>query len=91
LPRLVRLTRGYSRSAQRLGAHAPGITRQRVAAAIRQLTAAPSLPLPGDVEALIPPTLVAHVHRVQGTGLWLWYIALDTELVLRALTNIAPG
>jgi hypothetical protein len=24
------------------------------------------------------PTLVAHAHRIQGTGLWLWYIASDT-------------
>jgi len=87
--RLIRLTRGYARCVARL---VPGgsTTSQKLNATIRELARAPRLPLPGDIEGLIPPSLPACVRRVPGAALWLWYTASDTELTLRALTAAPP-
>jgi hypothetical protein len=85
------LTPGYTRGARRLGVHAPGTTRLKVAAEIRALAEAFALPLAGDVSTLVPPTLAAYVHPVPGTPLWLWYTATAGELTLRGLTSTAPG
>jgi hypothetical protein len=62
-----------------------------LAAAIRQLAAAPSLPEPGDYEALIPPVRKAWVRTVPGAGLWLFYdLASGGEVKLLAVVRAAP-
>jgi hypothetical protein len=61
-----------------------------VAAEIRSLADAPSLPEAGDLEALIPPSLPAHTRRVEGTDLWIWYTSTADVLTLRALTTGPP-
>jgi hypothetical protein len=48
------------------------------------------LPLDGDVDGLIPPSLPAYVHRVPGTALWLWYTATADTVTVRALTAAPP-
>jgi hypothetical protein len=86
--RLVRLTRGYFRNAQRL-THSPE-TRRKVIAEADVLAAAPSLPGPDDMPGLIPPGLAAFVRRVPGLALWLWYTATADTLMVHALTDAPP-
>jgi hypothetical protein len=91
LARLVRLTRGYVRSSLRLGARSGTTTGRKVAATIRALEHARTLPDADDVEALIPPVLRAYIRQVQGTSLWIWYTATDEAVTLRALTVGPPS
>ena len=88
--RLVRLTRGYRQGIDRLGVRGGTPVHRSIAATIRSLAGAAVLPEPGDLEGLIPPTLRAHVRRVPGTQLWLWYTETDEVVTLRALTAVRP-
>ena len=90
MSRLVRLTPGYARSAQRLGVRPGTEIGLKVARVIRALAGARALPEPGDIEGLIPPSLPAFVRRVDGAALWLWYTASPDTLTLRALTGAPP-
>jgi hypothetical protein len=49
-----------------------------------------TLPGPGDVLALIPPTREAFVRRVPARNLWVWYMPHDGEVVIIALTADPP-
>jgi len=71
-----------------------------VAREAHRLEGADVLPLPGDVYALLPHEkesdvytavqVLAHVHRVPGRNLWLWYWWTSGELTLVALTDVPP-
>lgn len=88
MARIVRLTRGYFRNAQRLTSTPE--TRRKVNAEAEAIGAAETLPGPDDSPALIPPGLAVHVRRVPGLALWIWYTADDETLTLRALTDAPP-
>lgn len=88
MPRIIRLTRGYFRKAQRL-TRTPE-TRRKVSGEADAIAAAESLPGPDDVRALIPPGLAVHVRRVPGLAVWLWYVATADTLMLHALTDLPP-
>jgi hypothetical protein len=48
-------------------------TGRRIAAVLRALTTDEELPRAGDVEVAISPVARAHVRRVVGANLWVWY------------------
>jgi hypothetical protein len=68
-----------------------------LAATIRALCEAPSLPEPGDAMTLLDPdntrgvTVLVYVRRAHGHNLWVWYRDAGAILELVALTNEPPG
>lgn len=88
MARIVALSTGFSRAFQRfaLGGTPRG---QRLARAIASLESG-LLPGPQDIEAPVPPTGKAHVRRVAGENLWLWYRATDERVFVVALTDHPP-
>jgi hypothetical protein len=88
--RVPKLTRRYLRSAERL-AVVPGSARGRaVGQVIAALAADATLPAPGDMRALIPPTGSAFVRRIPGRNLWLWYTLSEDAVTVIALTADPP-
>ncbi len=88
--RITRLTPGFHRARQRLGL-ATGSTRgQAVAAVIRALSSAETLPEHGDFETEFKPGH-AFVRRVPKHNLWIWY-RVDTDYVtLVSITDDPPA
>lgn len=90
MTRIPKLTHRYLRSAERL-AVVPGSARGRaVGQTIAGLVSASTLPAPGDVRALVPPTGSAFVRRVPGRNLWLWYTVSDDSVMVIGLTADPP-
>jgi hypothetical protein len=61
-----------------------------------QVAAADVLPVPGDVTTLVAPDergvmVLAHVRRVEGRNLWVWYAPRGSPLVIVALTAAPPS
>jgi hypothetical protein len=78
------------RNVDRLGV-VPGSARGRaVGRVIAALMVEGTLPGPGDVSALIPPTREAFVRRVPDRNLWIWYVEVGAELLLLGLTSEPP-
>jgi hypothetical protein len=100
LGRIPRLTKRYLRARARLGVRAGTAEGRDVAREAGRLEKADVLPLPGDVYTLLPHEkgtdvstavqVLAHVHRVPGRNLWLWYWWTNDELTLVALTKVPP-
>jgi len=42
------------------------------------------------MEALIPPTSTAHVRRVPGRNLWIWYTATGNAVRVITITDSPP-
>ena len=69
--------------------------------ALRLLEDAAEVPLPGDQYMFLPPErgsdpsalvhVLAHVRRVTGHNLWLWYRERNEAVELLALTDVPPG
>ena len=87
--RLVQTTRGYLRSAARLGVEGTSAGR-KLGRTINAVAAASTLPGSGDGVGIMPPSVTAWVRRVPGAALWLWYTFTDETLTLRALTDTPP-
>lgn len=60
------------------------------ASALSGLAEAAELPGLLDVEALVPPTSRAHVRRVAGRNLWVWYRVEPDEIVAVLVTKTPP-
>ena len=90
MPRIVVLAPRFLRRAQAVGARSGSALSADVGRVVRELANARALPLPGDVEALLPPVRKAHVRRVGERNLWLWYVATDERLTLVAVTEVPP-
>jgi hypothetical protein len=74
---------------------APGRSQawREVVRVAHALARAGTLPAPGDVFAILPPStneqvqLLAHGRQVPGRSLWVWYQTMDGEVLLVALTR----
>jgi hypothetical protein len=88
--RLLRLTPRYQRDADRLSVVAGSARGRAVGRTLAALMGAATLPGPGDVRALMPPTREALVRRVPDRNLWVWYRERDGELLALALTADPP-
>jgi hypothetical protein len=60
-----------------------------------QIAAADVLPELGDVTTLVAPNergvmILAHVRRIEGHNLWVWYAPRGSQVVLVALTEAPP-
>jgi hypothetical protein len=64
--------------------------RRALVAAMRALADADELPTAADVPGLIPPTNRAHVRRVRGHNLWLWWKTKGDELTFLFVTTSPP-
>lgn len=90
MTRIVSFGARYRRAADRVGA-VPGSTIGRdVGRTIAALAAADVLPGIADMEALIPPTSTAHVRRVPGRNLWIWYTATGNAVRVITITDSPP-
>jgi len=67
----------------------PGsVVAQRLASCIGDLRKAQSLPAPGDLEVIVPPTSTGWMRRVAGTDLWLYYgVSSNGDVVLWAVKS----
>jgi hypothetical protein len=69
----------------------PGsLARIAIAATMRALAEAHVLLTAADTLGLIPPTNRAHVRRVLGHNLWLWWKVDASELKLLFVTTSPP-
>jgi hypothetical protein len=103
LARIPRLIGSYTATLAWLGIN-PGTPDARaIAATVRELAEATDLPLPGDVEAVVPVhaaniveqhsgrcVLTAFARRVAGRRLWAWYLPKPDHLVLLLVTRAPP-
>ena len=90
MTRPLRVTPLYRRAADRLRI-TTGSTRGRaVGRVLGALMTDASLPGPGDVRALRPPTREAFVRRVPKVNLWVWYVVLDGVVFVVGLTTDPP-
>jgi len=78
--RTLRLAPRYLRDADRLAVVPDSARGRAVGRAIAGLLGEESLPGPGDVRALIPPTREALVRRVPERNLWIWYVPRSGEV-----------
>jgi hypothetical protein len=103
LARIPRLIGSYTATLAWLGIR-PGTPDARaIAATVRELAEASELPLPGDVEAILPvhatgiveqhtgrPLLTAFARRVAGRRLWVWYLPRPQHVVLLLVSSAPP-
>lgn len=88
MARFPRFDRRYLRDARRLGVWGGTDASRAVAHALAALELAEMLPGPGDVYTYVPDSVrpgdatavpkLAHVRRVTGHNLWLWYWPSET-------------
>jgi hypothetical protein len=90
VPRIVVLSPRFLKRARALGVRSGSALSRDLGATVRALASAAKLPLPGDVRAMIPPTLQAFVRRVPRRNLWVWYLATDATLTAIHLANAPP-
>ena len=93
--RTIALSPQYLSDAAALGILGGSDASRSIARIAAQLAAADVLPEPGDVTTLAEPdergvAVLAHVRRVEGRNLWLWYTPRKGELLLVALTAAPP-
>jgi hypothetical protein len=93
--RTIVLEARYLRDARALGIVGGSDASRAVARVVAQLAAADVLPEPIDVTTLVEPdapgvSALAHVRRVLGRNLWIWYLPRNGELALVALTSAPP-
>jgi len=79
---IVRITLPYSRAMRRHGIVAGTPQARALAAVIRELQDAESLPFEGDERAVIPPAMIAWVRRVPKTPFRLVYVVTDVDVAL---------
>ncbi len=98
MARRIRVTSPYLSDAWQLGVR-PGTDPARdVARVVLALEKADDLPGPGDRFAFVPASpaggstvqKLAHVRRVPGRNLWVWYWSTEDEVQLVALTDEPP-
>jgi hypothetical protein len=94
-PRTIALSPQYLSNAAELGIVGGSDASRAIARVVLQVAAADVLPMPGDFTALVTPNergvmLLAHVRRVEGRNLWIWYAPRESELALVALTAAPP-
>jgi hypothetical protein len=90
MSRIPKFTKGFHAGAKRLRITHGSKTARALARAINELTGADPLPLPGDVETIIPPTKVVHAHPVAGTSWWLWYREWPGHVILEFIDDKPP-
>lgn len=93
--RTIALSPRYLSNAAQLGVVGGSDASRAIASAILQVAAADVLPVPGDVTTLVAPDergvmVLAHVRRVEGRNLWVWYAPRGSQLVIVALTAAPP-
>ncbi len=91
MARIVRIVGPrFQRSLDASGVEPGSAARVALGAAVRTLAEADVLPTSADILALIPPTNRAHVRRVRGHNLWLWWKVEGNELRLLFVTTSPP-
>lgn len=93
--RTIELSPRYLSNAAQLGVIGGSDASRAIARVVLQMAAADVLPGPGDVTTLVAPDergvmILAHVRRIEGHNLWVWYAPRSSKLVLVALTAAAP-
>lgn len=75
----------FLRAYRRHGVVPGTLPAQKIAAAIRTLESTAELPVAGDLEFLMPPSLTGFLRPVHGTGYVLAYAVTEVELVILTL------
>jgi hypothetical protein len=93
--RTIALSQRYLSNAGALGVTGGSPASRDIARIAAALAGADVLPAAGDLTTLAAPDdrgvmMLAHVRRVEGHNLWLWYAPRGEQLVLVALTAAAP-
>jgi hypothetical protein len=101
LARLLRFTPRYLKDAHSAGVLPNPQALRAVRHVLRLLEDAAELPLAGDQYTFVPPErgsdpsalvhVLAHVRRVKGRNLWVWYREKLGAVELLALTDVPPA
>ncbi len=89
-PRTLRFGRRFRASLDAAGVVAGTDPGRRVAAVLRALTTAETLPGAGDVESAIPPVARAFTRRVPGENVWIWYVDHGAFVLVLLVTREPP-
>jgi hypothetical protein len=87
--RVPRLSIAFRRAIQALGIVTGSPRSRAVMATVGALSAAETLPGPSDVRSRFAPGY-AHVRRVTGENLWIWYRFDDVHLDALTVKNEPP-
>ena len=90
MARRIRLTPRFLERLRACGVERGSDSSAAVGATLSSLAESSELPGLLDVEAAIPPTLVALVRRVPGRNLWIWYRVDEDEIVALRVTKTPP-